>query len=163
ALVLPAPADPAERERLTKIAVGMDSAYGAGKYCPEQGGLLGKVVESRAAKDPSQKENKCLALGDLERVMAESRNPEELKQAWLGWHSVSPKYRKDYSEFVTLANKGAKEMGFRDLGAMWKSNYDMEPDDFAAEIERLWQQVKPLYDSLHAYTRAKLRQKYGDA
>ncbi|MEP7342929.1 MAG: M2 family metallopeptidase [Acidobacteriota bacterium] len=162
-LVLPAPGNPAEREKLTKIAVAMESAYGAGKYCPEQGSLLSKVVETRAAKDLAQKENKCLALGDLERVMAESRNPDELKEAWLGWHSVSPKYRENYTQFVELANKGAKEMGFKDLGVMWRSNYDLEPDAFAAEMERLWQQVKPLYESLHTYTRAKLRQKYGDA
>ena len=145
ALVLPAPGNSEEREKLTKIAVGMESAYGAGKYCPD--GDNGK----------------CLSLGDLEKIMAESRNPEELKKAWLGWHQVAPKYRKDYVQFVELANKGAREMGFKDLGAMWRSNYDMEPDAFAAEMERLWQQVKPLYDSLHAYTRAKLRQKYGDA
>jgi len=145
ALVLPAPGNSEEREKLTKIAVGMESAYGAGKYCPD--GDNGK----------------CLSLGDLEKIMAESRNPEELKNAWLGWHQVAPKYRKDYVQFVELANKGAREMGFKDLGAMWRSNYDMEPDAFAAEMERLWQQVKPLYDSLHAYTRAKLRQKYGDA
>ena len=70
ALVLPAPGNPDEREKLTKIAVGMDSAYGAGKYCPEPDSLLGKVVTARAVKELSQKENKCLALGDLERVMA---------------------------------------------------------------------------------------------
>lgn len=144
-LVLPAPGNPEEREKLTKIAVGMESAYGAGKYCPD--GDKGK----------------CLSLGDLEKIMAESRNPEELKKAWLGWHQVAPKYRKNYAQFVELANKGAREMGFKDLGAMWRTNYDMEPDAFAAEMERLWQQVKPLYESLHTYTRAKLRQKYGQA
>ena len=145
ALVAPAPADPKELEELTKITVSMESQYGAGKYCPEG------------------EKGKCLSLGDLEDIMGASRNPEELKKAWLGWHGVSPKYRREYARFVELANKGAKEMGFRDLGAMWRSNYDMEPDAFAAEMERLWQQVKPLYDSLHAYTRARLRQKYGDA
>ncbi|MDX2029580.1 MAG: M2 family metallopeptidase [Blastocatellia bacterium] len=145
ALVAPAPADPKELEELTKITVSMESQYGAGKYCPDG------------------EKGKCLSLGDLEDIMTASRNPEELKKAWLGWHGVSPKYRKDYSRFVELANKGAKEMGFKDLGAMWRSNYDMEPDAFAAEMERLWLQVKPLYDSLHTYTRAKLRQKYGDA
>jgi peptidyl-dipeptidase A len=54
-------------------------------------------------------------------------------------------------------------MGFKDVGAMWRSKYDMEPDAFAAEMERLWQQVKPLYDSLYTYTRRKLREKYGPA
>jgi peptidyl-dipeptidase A len=150
AVPLPAPSTPAEREELTKIAVGMESAYGKFEYCPEQS------ASGAEAK-------KCLSLGDLETIIAESRKPEELKKAWMGWHKVSPQYRKDYARFVDLANKGARETGFKDLGAMWRSNYDMEPDQFAAEMERLWLQVKPLYDSLHTYARAKLRQKYGDA
>ncbi len=145
ALTLPAPGDEAKRKELTKIAVSMESQYGAGKYCPDG------------------EKGKCLSLGDLEDIMAQSRNPEELKKAWMGWHGVSPAYRKDYTRFVELGNEGAREMGFKDLGAMWRSNYDLEPDAFAAEMERLWQQVKPLYDSLHTYTRTKLRQKYGDA
>ena len=162
AVPLPAPADPAEREELTRIAVRMESEYGKFEYCPEQ-----PATDAAAAK-PSQKsgggeaKKKCLSLGDLETIMAESRNPEELKKAWLGWHKVSPQYRKDYDRFVELANKGASEMGFKDVSAMWRSNYDMEPDQFAAEMERLWLQVKPLYDSLHTYVRARLRQKYGD-
>ena len=53
-------------------------------------------------------------------------------------------------------------MGFKDTGAMWRSNYDMEPEAFAAEMERLWLQVKPLYDSLHTYTRKQLLKKYGN-
>lgn len=147
ALTLPAPKDAKEREELTKVAASMEGDYGKGKYCPDGEGP----------------DKKCLSLNDLEKIMGESRNPEELKKAWLGWHSISPKYRKDYVRFVELANKGAKEMGFKDVGAMWRTNYDMEPDAFAAEMERLWNQVKPLYESLHTYVRAKLRQKYGDA
>jgi peptidyl-dipeptidase A len=142
-LTLPAPKDPKEREELTKIAASMEADYGKGKFCPDGD------------------QSKCLSLGDMERIMAESRDPEELKKIWLGWHKVSPAYRKDYVRFVELSNKGAQEMGFKDTGAMWRSKYDMEPDAFAAEMERLWQQVKPLYDSLYQYTRRKLSEKYG--
>jgi len=159
AVPLPAPSTPAEREELTKIAGGMESAYGKFEYCPEPGAV--SVPAKSGQKSGEAK--KCLSLGDLETIIAENRNPEELKKAWTGWHKVSPQYRKDYARFVDLANKGAREMGFKDVGAMWRSNYDMEPDQFAAEMERLWLQVKPLYDSLHTYVRAKLRQKYGDA
>ena len=143
ALTLPAPKDPNERSELTKIAAGMEGDYGKGKYCPD--GDKGK----------------CLSLPDLEQIMGNSRDPEELKKAWLGWHQIAVPMRKDYMRFVELSNKGAQEMGFKDTGAMWRSKYDMEPDAFAAEMERLWQQVKPLYDSLYIYTRRKLSEKYG--
>lgn len=164
ALPLPAPKNPPERQELTKIAVSMEGDYGAGKYCPDPktDPLLAPRVKEFAAKSDDP-EKKCLVLDDLETILADSRNPEELKRAWLGWHQVSPQYRQRYVRLVELANKGAKELGFQDVGAMWRSNYDMKPEAFAAEMERLWLQVKPLYDSLHTYTRAKLRQKYGDA
>jgi peptidyl-dipeptidase A len=142
-LTLPAPKDPAERDELTKLAASLEGDYGKGKYCPD--GDKGK----------------CLSLGDMEEIMGSSRDPEELKRIWLGWHQISVPYRKNYVRFVELSNKGAKEMGFKDTGAMWRSKYDMEPDAFAAEMERLWQQVKPLYDSLYTYTRRKLSEKYG--
>lgn len=143
ALTVPAPSNPAERDELTKITASLSSDYGKGKYCPE--GDKGK----------------CLTLQEMEPILAESRDPEELKRIWLGWHAISPPYKQKYSRFVVLGNKGAREMGFKDLGALWRSNYDMKPDEFSAEMERLWLQVKPLYDSLHTYTRWKLSEKYG--
>ncbi len=144
ALTLPAPNTPAEREELTKIAVSMESDYGKGKYCPDG------------------ENGKCLTLDDMEVIMANSRDPEELKKVWAGWRTVAPAYRQRYARFVELANKGAREMGFTDAGAMWRSKYDMPPDAFAAEMERLWLQLKPLYDSLYTYTRKQLVKKYGN-
>ena len=142
-LTLPAPKDPAERAELTRIAASMEGDYGKGKYCPDND------------------QSKCMSLPELEVKMANSRDPEELKRIWVGWHQIAVPIKKDYVRFVELSNKGAKEMGFKDTGAMWRSKYDMEPDAFAAEMERLWQQVKPLYDSLYTYTRHKLSEKYG--
>jgi peptidyl-dipeptidase A len=144
ALTLPAPNNPAEREELTKIAVSMESDYGKGKFCPDG------------------ENGKCLSLDEMEEILATSRDPEELKRVWAGWRTVAPSYRQRYARFVELANKGAREMGFKDAGAMWRSKYDMKPDEFAAEMERLWLQVKPLYDSLYAYTRKQLGKKYGN-
>jgi peptidyl-dipeptidase A len=145
ALVLPAPKEPTERDEITKLAASLEGDYGKGKYCPEGD------------------QGKCLGIDELGQIMANSRDPEELKRVWLGWHQISKPYRKDYQRFVELSNKGSKEMGFDDTGAMWRAKYDMEPDAFAAEMERLWIQVKPLYDSLYTYTRRKLSEKYGPA
>jgi len=143
ALPMPAPSNAAELAELTRIASSLEGDYGKGKYCP-------------AGKE-------CIPLPEIERTLRESRNPEQLKDVWLGWRQVSAPMRDRYTRFVELSNKGAKEMGFADVGAMWRTNYDMPPDAFAAEADRLWQQVQPLYLSLHAYVRAKLIQRYGDA
>jgi len=141
-LTLAAPEDPKEAEELTRITAGMEGMYGKGKYCPE-----GK--------------EKCLDLEDITRIMAKSRDEKELLDVWRGWHSIAIPMRKDFVRYVELANKGARELKFADMGAMWRSKYDMPPDDFAKELDRLWEQVKPFYLSLHAYVRARLREKYG--
>jgi peptidyl-dipeptidase A len=143
-LTLAAPADPRESEELTRIAAGMEGMYGKGKYCPE-----GK--------------EKCLDLEEIARIMANGRDPKELLDVWRGWHTISVPMRKDFVRYVELSNKGARELGFADSGAMWRSKYDMPPDAFARELDRLWEQVRPFYLSLHAYVRARLREKYGDA
>lgn len=144
---IPAPSDPAEAAELSRISASLQSDYGKGKYCPPP-------ANGTAA-------GKCLTLDDLANIMAESRDPNELLQAWVGWHKISPPMRERYTRMVSLANKGAREMGFADTGAMWRSNYDMPPNQFAAELDRLWQQVRPLYLSLHAYVRSQLVKKYG--
>ena len=140
---IPAPRDTAESTELSQINASLQSDYGKGKWCPD--GLQAK----------------CLSLNDLEHIMATSRDPKELQRAWEGWHAIAPSMRKRYARMVVLANKGARETGFADVGAMWRSNYDMAPDAFSAELDRLWQQVRPLYVSLHAYVRWKLEEKYG--
>ncbi len=144
-LVAPAPNNDAERKELTEIASWLDGTYGKGKYCKPQA-------------DGTQK---CLSLNDLSRILATSTNPDELLDAWIGWHKISVPMRQKYERFVQLSNAGAKELGFKDTGAMWRSNYDMTPDEFSAEMERLWRQVEPLYISLHAYVRKQLIKKYG--
>lgn len=148
---LPAPSDAKERTELAETAVWMTSAYGKGKYCPP-----------RLAKDPKVKEqDRCLSLGKLEEIMAKSRKYDDLLDAWTGWHSIAPPIKPKYQRFVELANKGAREQGFADLGALWLSGYDMTPEQFEADTERLWAQVKPLYDELHCYVRSRLRKVYG--
>ena len=142
ALSLPAPDDAELRGELTRIAAGMESTYGRGEYCDEQGD--------------------CRDLGELSRVMAGSREPRELEEAWTGWRTIARPLRAEYERFAELGNQGARELGFDDLGAMWRSKYDLPPDHFTAETERLFEQVRPLYEQLHCYVRARLGERYGE-
>ncbi len=139
-----APSDPRLQQELAEIMAGMESIYGQAEYCPED-------------------EEECLDLPTMERLFAESRDTDELLEVWQGWRTMAPALRKDYQRFVELANAGARELGFADVGDMWRSGYDMAPEAFTAEIERLWDQVRPLYESLHCFVRAELGEEYGTA
>jgi peptidyl-dipeptidase A len=133
----------AQAKELADISTKLSSIYGKG-----QGTSRGKAV----------------AGNDLEDLMRQETDPEVLKEQWTSWHNnVGRPMKADYARMVEIANVGAKELGFKDTGAMWRSNYDMEPDAFAAEVDRLWTQVKPLYDQLHCFMRGKLNTKYGDS
>jgi len=144
-LVLATPSDPKEAEEVTVLNSKMRAAYGKGKWCP----------------DPA-KPDQCHNIDEVTKVLASSRSEPELRREWEGWHTISPPMKKDYARFAELSNKGAKELGFADTGAMWRAKYDMPPDAFAKELDRLWDQVRPLYLELHAYVRMKLHEKYGD-
>ncbi|HUH90224.1 MAG TPA: M2 family metallopeptidase [Lysobacter sp.] len=141
---MPAPTDPAKLAELARIASKMEGAYGSGEYCKGEG-------EAKS----------CRQLGALEDVLRTSRDYDAQLDAWNGWHTISQPMRKDYVRFVELVNEGADEMGFADAGEMWRSGYDMSPVELAAETDRLWGQVKPLYEQLHCYARTRLDAKYG--
>lgn len=142
-LVLPAPTTPGAAKELAEIATRLNSSYGKGK-----GTLKGQPING----------------SDIEAEMGTNRNPDELKEMWVSWHdNVGAPMKTDYVRMVEIANKGAQELGFADLGAMWRSGYDMPADDFAKLTDKLWLEVKPLYDELHTYVRTQLNKKYGDA
>ncbi|MBL4685166.1 MAG: M2 family metallopeptidase [Nannocystaceae bacterium] len=146
---LPAPNDDAKRKELAGIASKLEGMYGKGKWC----------------KDPADAKS-CLDLGALSSVMAthakKGTNAAAQLEAWERWRTVSVPMRSEYKRFVELGNEGAKAIGFSDVGELWKSRYDMTPDAFDKEMQRLWGQVKPLYEQLHCHVRAGLNKKYGD-
>lgn len=160
-LVMVTPSTPQEAEELTKIAAALEGAYGSGKWCPG-GAPTSTQTTSPAAAPPPPDAAPCLDVEAITQIMAENRDPTRLREVWEGWHGIAPPMKQDYARFVELANKGARELGFADTGAMWRAKYDMPPDAFTRELDRLWEQVRPLYVSLHAYVRMKLRERYGD-
>ncbi|MGI1998924.1 M2 family metallopeptidase [Shewanella frigidimarina] len=141
-LVLPAPLDPAKNAELASIASELNGLYGKGKYCFADG--------------------RCLTQPELSNLMAESKDPAVLLEVWQGWREIAKPMRPLFEREVELANQGAQDLGYADLSELWRSQYDMEPEAFSAELDRLWAQIKPLYDSLHCYVRGELNQQYGD-
>jgi peptidyl-dipeptidase A len=141
-LILPAPADPLKSARLSHITSDLEGMYGSGKYC--------------------RSETDCMGLTDMSNIMATSRDENLLLEMWQGWRTVSPPMKALYQEQVSLANEGAKELGFTDISELWRGSYDMPANDFGVELDRLWSQIKPFYDALHCHVRAELGNQYGN-
>ncbi len=141
-LVMPAPDRPGAAKEMADIQARLSTLYSTGTA----------VIDG-----------KTLHLEDLEDELAKTRDPAKAKAIWDAWHKISPPMRADYAKLTALANEGARGIGYKDAGALWRSGYDMTPDQFAALTDKLWTQVEPFYDNLHCYVRARLNAKYGDA
>jgi peptidyl-dipeptidase A len=141
-IVLPAPDRPGAAAELAEITTRLDSTYSVGKF---------------------EFKGRQITLDEASALLATTRDPAEAKALYEGWRTISPVMAPDYARMVEIANEGSRELGFADTGAMWRAGYDMEPDAFAAETDRLWEQVKPFYENLHCYVRGRLNARYGDA
>ena len=142
-IVLPAPTTEGAATELNEIATSLNSQYGKGKGTLNGEEISGSDIEAE--------------MGNLDHT------PEEYAEMWASWHTnVGAPMKEDYARMVEIANQGAVELGFDNVGTMWRSGYDMPPEEFSGELERMWQEVAPLYQSLHTYVRAKLNEKYGD-
>ena len=141
-ITLPAPTTAGAADTLATLSTKMASAYGKGK-----GTLDGKPING----------------SDIEAAMGTIRDPAKLQEMWVSWHdNVGAPLRDDYARAAGIANQGARELGYKDVGAMWRSGYDMSPEEFGALTDKLWRDVEPLYKALHTYTRWKLNETYGD-
>ena len=140
-LVIPSPSDSEKSTRLAQIGSDLEGMYGSGKYC--------------------RTEDECFGLTDMANIMATERDNSLLLEMWEGWREVSPPMKALYVEQAELANQGAQELGLSDVSELWRGSYDMPADEFATELDRIWGQVKPFYDSLHCHVRAKLGEQYG--
>jgi peptidyl-dipeptidase A len=138
---VPAPMDPGKTAEQAAIGTKLRGMYGKGEYCRAVG--------------------ECLSLDQLEDIVDRSRDADELLDAWNGWRTIAPPMKDLYARQVELANEGAADLGFDDLGTMWRSGYDMDPAAFPGELDKLWNQVGPLYEALHCHVRAKLSEFYG--
>jgi peptidyl-dipeptidase A len=147
-----APREPALLAEQTQLAAQLTGMYGKGKFCPD----------TVAGSDPAAGA-RCMGIDEISAIMAKSHDPEELTKLWVGWHAVGAPMKDKYARFVELQNIGARELGYKDTGELWRANYDMTPAEFSGELERTWQQLEPLYRELHHYVRARLIATYGKA
>ena len=140
--VMPPPLDQDLASELSDISTSLEAMYGTGEHCYEDGS--------------------CYDLEAFESIINSSRDPDELLKAWKGWHEIGKPMKPMYLRMVEIGNQGSKDLGYDGLSDLWFSKYDMPANDFLNETDRVWEEVKPLYDALHCHVRSKLNDYYGD-
>ncbi len=140
--VMPAPLDDALAGELANIESELGAMYGSGKHCFSV--------------------DDCYDLEAFEQIIDFSRNPDELLKAWTGWREIGKPMKDKYLRMVEIGELGAKDLGYDGLTDLWFSKYDMPAEDFLADTDRVWEEVKPLYDALQCHVRAELNEEYGD-
>lgn len=141
AMTLPSPADPARSTRLAELVSQITGSYRSAANCVDR--------------------SPCRTKDELYDLFNSSEDPDVLADAWAAWRAPGRAIVEPYSEVVEIANEGARELGYADVGALWRSHYEMSPAEFSAEYERLWNQVRPLYEALHCHVRARLHETHG--
>ena len=140
--VMPPPLDENLASELSAISTKLEAMYGSGEYCYE--------------------DDSCYDLEAFEKIIDNSRNPEDLLMAWNGWHEIGKPMKPMYMRMVEIGNQGSRDLGYSGLDDLWFSKYDMPADDFLEETDSVWEEVKPLYDALHCHVRSQLNAHYGD-
>ena len=140
--VMPSPLDDTLAGEIANIMAELDAMYGAGEHCFGEGD--------------------CYDLEAFEGVIDNSRDPDELLKAWEGWRNIGTPMKDKYLRMVEIGNLGAKDLGYEGLTDLWFSQYDMPAEEFLAETDRVWDELKPLYDALHCHVRSELSEHYGE-
>lgn len=137
---VPPPADADAATRLAGLQTSLSGQYATGSF----------LYKGRPT-----------SLGEAEVLLAKTRNPEEARLLWEGWRDSAKALKPDYIAMAALANQGARELGYADMGELWRSGYDRSPAEVETEIDAEWNQLKPIYTALHCFMRKKLSERYG--
>jgi len=140
--VMPAPLDEDLAGELADIESELGAMYGSGSHCFS--------------------EDECYDLEAFEQIIDSSRNSDELLKAWAGWREIGKPMKDKYLRMVEIGELGAKDLGYDGLTDLWFSKYDMPAEEFLADTDRVWEEVKPLYDALQCHVRDKLVDEYGN-
>ncbi|NP_001269290.1 angiotensin-converting enzyme 2 precursor [Chinchilla lanigera] len=141
-----------KNNQLNTILNTMSTIYSTGKVC-----------------NPNNLQECLLLEPGLDDIMSNSKDYNERLWAWEGWRSeVGKQMRPLYEEYVALKNEMAKANNYEDYGDYWRADYEAEGADgydysrnqLIEDVERTFAEIKPLYEQLHAYVRAKLMEAY---
>jgi peptidyl-dipeptidase A len=142
---------PETLRRLTMIRTGITSPAPSTPGAAEEFSSLQAHIQGIYATGHATRGGVSISGHEVENAMITDRNPDELKEMWLSWHdSVGAPMKADYARMVAFPTRARASWAIPIPARLWRGNYDMTPDEFAAMTEKVWGQVRPLYQQFTA-------------
>jgi peptidyl-dipeptidase A len=125
-------------------------------------GFSGELITAASNTLNCGDNSNCRNTTIINSLMAKSDDYHELLKLWSEASEQYKPMNEIYKSRVNLANEGARDVGYSDVGALWRSYYDMPEQEFETELDKVWGQIQPLYNAMQCHIKSKLSDKYGN-
>ncbi len=137
---LPAQADPSLQEKIIDIQNRVEQTFNT--HRSEVGG-------------------KKLTENDIRKILKDSKSSEEVRQAWMGYTSVSKNTSADLKQAVNYRNKIAKELGFANFYDMRLAVQEIDKRAFVTLFDELDELTRAPFAKVKSEIDAKMMSKFG--
>lgn len=96
----------------------------------------------------------------IDEILGSSVDLAERQRAWEVSKQTGPALKPGLLELQRLRNGVAREMGFSSFFDLEVSSYGMPTKDMRALTEGMVEQLRPLYEQLHTFTKYRLAERY---
>ncbi|XP_075170478.1 angiotensin-converting enzyme-like [Haematobia irritans] len=111
------------------------------------------------ANMPNQDDSEIAYYPDIQRIVATTNDPAELKYYWDAWREKNTVWSAVNFYTIIEAMKKSAELLDRPVLDLYYSGYNVE--EFLKEMDRVMEELKPTYQQMHAFIRRELHKKYG--
>ncbi|MBI2838922.1 MAG: M2 family metallopeptidase [Acidobacteria bacterium] len=105
-------------------------------------------------------DGKTVTPNDIDDSLVKSRDLDERLKVWTASKEVGKELRGGLETLQELRNRVAREMGFSSYFDLEVADYGMSTAELMALMDRILEDLRPLYRELHTYCRYELAQRY---
>lgn len=110
---------------------------------------------------PFKLEGKPVTTNDLDEILRDETNLDKRLKAWEASKEVGKVLKDGLVNLRRLRNETVQALDYPDFFAYQVSDYGLTTHEMMDMMQRLNQELRPLYRELHTYARYELAKKYG--
>ncbi len=106
-------------------------------------------------------DGKPISPNDIDKILREEKDVNKRLKAWEASKEVGKGLKEGLVNLRRLRNETVQALDYHDYFTYQVSDYGMSTEEMMDMMQRLNQELRPLYRELHTYARYELAKKYG--